>query len=362
MAAAKEVEGLDCGAGAPEGIGLVLRTRFDEMYNLREAVLGPEDVKGVHDMRVASRRLRSALRDFRGFYERKGLPKRRLKEVARALGDVRDQDVAIEALEEMLSEASGAAAEGVGRLIDERRGLRARARHKLGPLVAEEPLGELRRKFLSWLEHAGYGGGRDKPSVRRSLGTAQAVSFRRAGAEVIESRLTEVLGLGDSIHHPFEFEPLHRMRIASKRLRYALELFSPCWGGTLKPVAREVSELQTALGDLRDCDTWIADLGPRLDLQRGESEGAGVGVTDPRVRPAATWLLGRFTRERGEHFCRALECWQKWEADGFFGRVRNTLRDAQTSKQASAKAPAAAEGVSAEPAPATHEPGAETAS
>ena len=335
MAAAKEIEGLDCGAGALEGIALVLRTRFGEMFDLRSEALGAEEVKGVHDMRVSSRRLRSALRDFRDFYGRKGLPKRRLKEVARALGDVRDHDVALDALEKMRAEADGAAAEGIEHLINERRAVRERARARLAPVIAEEPLGELRQKFLTWLEHS-CSGGRE---VKRTHGATQIASFRQAGVEVIGSRLEELLELGDSVHHPFNFEPLHRARIAAKRLRYALELFSPCWGGALKPLAREVSELQTALGDLRDCDTWIEDLGPRLDRRREQSDSIVLRVADLPVRPAAAWLLGHFTKERGEHFNRALTLWQGWEAEGFFGRVRETLHHAPViSPEATASA------------------------
>ena len=330
MAAAKEIEGLDCESGALEGIALVLWTRFGEMYDLRGEALGHEDAKGVHDMRVASRRLRSVLRDFRGFYERKGLPKRRLKEVAGALGDVRDQDVAIHALEKMRAEAGDAAAEGIEQLINERRELRESARAKLGLVIAEEPLSELQQKFFTWLEHMG-GGGRDKRGARRSHGSAQSLSFRQAGVEVIESRLKELLELGDSVYHPYEFETLHRARIAAKRLRYALELFSPCWGGRLKPIAHDVSELQTALGDLRDCDTWIADLGPRLDHRRGQSDAIVLRVADLPVRPAAARLLNHFVKERGDHFNRALTLWQEWETEGFFGRMRETLHDAQAN-------------------------------
>ena len=139
--------------------------------------------------------------------------------------------------------------------------------------------------------------------------------------------MTELLELSDSLNHPFDFEPLHRMRISAKRLRYALELFSPCWGGTLKPAAREVSELQTALGDLRDCDTWIEDLGPRLDRRRGDKSETAARPASPRVRPAVVWLLGHFTRERGEHYRRALTLWEEWEGGGFFGRVSDALRD-----------------------------------
>jgi CHAD domain-containing protein len=327
MAAAKEIEGLDCAAGAHEGIALVLRTRFGEMYDLRGEALGHEDAKGVHDMRVASRRLRSALRDFGGFYERKGLPRRRLREVAGALGEVRDQDVAVDALRKLQPEAGDAAAEGIEHLINERRELRERGRVRLGPVLAEGPLGELQQKFFAWLER--LGGGHEKRGARRAPGTAHGKSFRQAGVEVIESRLAELLELGDSVYHPFDLDPLHEMRIAAKRLRYALELFSPCWGGALKPIAHEVSELQGALGDLRDCDAWIDDLGPRLDRRRDPSEAIVLRAADLSVRPAAAWLLDRFTKERGEHFSRALTLWQEWEARNFFGQVRETLHGAR---------------------------------
>ena len=326
MAAAKEIEGLDCGARSLESIGLVLRTRFGEMYELRDAVLGDDDAKGVHDMRVASRRLRSALRDFQGFYERKGLPRRRLREVAGALGEVRDQDVAIGALEEMRADASGAVAEGLEELISERRELRRRARARLTPVIMGEPLTQLQMKFSAWLERLGDDG-RDKQGTHITLTPAHGMTFRQSGVEVIEARMEELLEFGDSLNRPFDFEPLHEARISAKRLRYALELFSPCWGGTLKAAAHEVSELQTALGDLRDCDTWIADLGPRLDRQRDKSGDTDAPPVNPRVRPAVVWLLTHFTKERGEHYSKALALWEKWEADAFFVRVREALRD-----------------------------------
>src|ERR1700750_488555 len=101
MATAEKLEGFDCEAGALEGIRAVLRGRLAEMYDLRAVALRWEEIEGVHRMRVASRRLRSALRDFDDFIESKGVPQRRLKEVADALGKVRDQDVAIAALEKV---------------------------------------------------------------------------------------------------------------------------------------------------------------------------------------------------------------------------------------------------------------------
>ena len=60
-------------------------------------------------MRVASRRLRSALRDFLPYLRKRGLSsvQKRLRNIADALGEVRDHDVAIMALEELEKEQTG---------------------------------------------------------------------------------------------------------------------------------------------------------------------------------------------------------------------------------------------------------------
>src|SRR4051794_18275583 len=107
MAKAKEIEGLNCEARAADEIGLVLSARLEEMCGFGAAALEPSDPAGVHDMRVASRRVRSALRDFKPYLRRRKLNRSaaELKRVAKALGAVRDADVAIKALEELQEKA-----------------------------------------------------------------------------------------------------------------------------------------------------------------------------------------------------------------------------------------------------------------
>ncbi len=73
MAKATEIVGLDCEASAAQAIVIVLRARFAEMCALRDAALEWSEPEGVHDMRVASRRLRSALRDFAPFMRKRKL-------------------------------------------------------------------------------------------------------------------------------------------------------------------------------------------------------------------------------------------------------------------------------------------------
>jgi len=207
----------------------------------------------------------------------------------------------------------------------------------------------LREKFLSRLEKVGVGVRRKKKG-KRVRGARGVVSFRQAGRLVIESRVEELREFGDSLHHPFNVEPLHEMRIAAKRLRYALEMLAPCWGGRLSSCSREVAELQTALGELRDCDIWIEDLGARLDRHQDEAEGAGGHAADSRIRLAAVWLLNHFTKERGKHFRRALGRWHKWETGGFFERMRAALEDAhEAAPETHAAVPEADAGAGAEP-------------
>src|SRR5690349_12987161 len=133
MAKAKRIKGIKCNDGAPLGIRLVLETRFEEMYGFRQAALDWSDPEGVHSMRVASRRLRSAMRDFMPYLRQRGLTSvlKQTKAIAAALGEVRDQDVAISALEKIQKQASAEVAAALQQLIDERKERRNESRDNL---------------------------------------------------------------------------------------------------------------------------------------------------------------------------------------------------------------------------------------
>src|SRR5829696_8612819 len=102
MAKAKRIRGLRSDMPATAGIRLVLISRLGEMQGWRDAALDWTDPEGVHSMRVASRRLRSILRDVTPYVHKRRLSgaTKQLKKIAGALGEVRDHDVALIALEE----------------------------------------------------------------------------------------------------------------------------------------------------------------------------------------------------------------------------------------------------------------------
>jgi CHAD domain-containing protein len=393
MGKQKWIEGLDCDAAARAGIAFVLRAKLDEMCALRDAALDFSDIEGVHKMRVASRRLRSALRDFQPYLERAVSPDR-LKAVARALGRVRDEDVAIEMMEGLIEEADEEAREGIRRLAFKRRARRDEARAALISAVGDAALTELREKFNSQLERASAEprrkSGRAVPKGEgdgaagsdgaagvvaaveavESVGTAAvvvvaikgdggggaakiveavgAVGAPEAGAEagadrqegprfsdvggrIVRARFRELREAGRSLYRPFDVEPLHEMRIRAKRLRYAVELFEQCWGEPVAPFASEIAKMQEYLGDLHDCDVWIEELGRRL---RRRSKRAARTAHEAAERRAASWLLRHFSKARARHYAKALALWDSWESMNFAAILDASVEEARARSHA----------------------------
>jgi CHAD domain-containing protein len=111
----------------------VVRVRTAELFEYGDGVLDTRDIERVHDMRVASRRLRAVLEIFAPCFppgEYKGVL-RDVKQLADALGERRDPDVHIDALQAFSRALSAANKPGVARLIDEQRARQTRGNEAL---------------------------------------------------------------------------------------------------------------------------------------------------------------------------------------------------------------------------------------
>lgn len=306
MAKAKEIAGLDCAAAAIESAALVLRARFDEMLAYRPAALDFADIEGVHAMRVAMRRLRSALRDFSFLLNQSRLRalKKDLKQIADALGRVRDEDVGIAGLEKRQSEIKNKQIlKGLEMFIEERRAAQKRAQIDLTEMLVEARVIELRTRFEAGLETA------FKKNSR-----AENLSFEQAGREVINRNLRDFADLSEKIYAAFDGRALHRLRIAAKRLRYSLQLFAVCRSDEeFKQFAKEISEMQTFLGDLHDREAQIENLSRRL---------CETGAARKSEQAAAEWLLTHLFRERAAHYRDALRLWREWRESDFLERLQ----------------------------------------
>lgn len=151
MAPARPVRGLSCEDTFVEAAGKIIWTRFDEMMSYRDAALKGKSPDGVHDMRVASRRLRAALELFRDVFPRREF-KTMLSEVkglADALGGVRDLDVMLQRLEEDMAGRPGPQRLALKSLIDDLGASRLEARRALKQSISGLEDSDFARQFLS---------------------------------------------------------------------------------------------------------------------------------------------------------------------------------------------------------------------
>ncbi|MCP9493682.1 MAG: CHAD domain-containing protein [Pyrinomonadaceae bacterium MAG19_C2-C3] len=350
MARAKNIENFDCNSEPHQAALAILRARLGEMIDLQSAALDFTNIEGVHDMRVASRRLRSAMSDFEILFDDDDFRdlERSVKLTARKLGAVRDEDVAIDALEKIAAQADPEIAAGINGFIEARAVHRDAARLELTHAVTNKKLADLRDAFgevaASYSSPSEIKSAPDESAIAKSdhanvetkddavghdEGNKDATrnddEFRQVGREVVNRRWRKLIKHAASLYRPLEPEPLHRLRIEAKRLRYALELFDACFDGKLNELSKEVAVMQSALGELHDLDVWVVTFGDVL-IQAGKSAKAKKkpGTTaqpDTSQQAAALWLLDYFTKQRPKHYRVALEQWQQWQTDDFAARL-----------------------------------------
>lgn len=323
MTRAKEVENLDCDADVLTGARQVLQTRLIEVCEFREAALDWSDIEGVHDMRVATRRLRSALRDFKPYlkqtnnYHKLKDFNAQIKTLADALGAVRDLDVQIESLEKLPTQVTKAAEarEGIEHLIDERKIERETKRHTLVETLNKIDLEKLPEMLADALK-----------DVKNNKDKTDA--YRTSAREIISNSYQAFVKLSGALTRPRAANRLHRLRIAAKRLRYALELFAPCFKTDTKDFAKQIAEIQKSLGKLHDCDVWLDELAKRMKRKKyraGENE-------QHAAREAIIRLLIHFNSERTRAFHDSLMCWKEWEHQNFDSNLLESCGIENSSK------------------------------
>jgi CHAD domain-containing protein len=145
VAKARPIEGLSAEVPYARAAARVVSVRAAELRQHAEGVLDVSEIERVHDMRVATRRLRAALEVFRPCFPRR-LYRATLGEVkslADALGERRDRDVTIAALGQIAETMDSADRPGLESLIGALRAEQSRANEALAPRVTSERLDAL---------------------------------------------------------------------------------------------------------------------------------------------------------------------------------------------------------------------------
>jgi CHAD domain-containing protein len=134
----------------------IVRVRARELFDHAEGVLDTRDIERVHDMRVASRRLRAVLEIFAPCFpasEFKGVL-RDVKQLADALGERRDPDVHIDAMAEFATKVTAAQRPGVERLLERQRERQAAGNEILAAELDRVERRELHDRLLALADQA----------------------------------------------------------------------------------------------------------------------------------------------------------------------------------------------------------------
>jgi CHAD domain-containing protein len=149
VAKAKPIPDLTADDPYAEAAAKVVEVRAGELVEQAQGVLDTGDIERVHDMRVASRRLRATLEIFEPCFPEK--PYRQalgeVKRLADALGERRDRDVAVASLRGFNAQMSSPDRRGIESLIDRLGGEQLEANETLAPLVEEANLRSLRESL-----------------------------------------------------------------------------------------------------------------------------------------------------------------------------------------------------------------------
>jgi CHAD domain-containing protein len=289
------IRGLGPDSRLEEAARRLVSSRLADVRHEQDALDGQLTEDGVHDLRVATRRLRAALKVFRRMGGLAPL-EREVKKLQDALGEVRDLHVQGAWLKQVARKEKPA----------KRAGFEALRASVESPLGAKEQ--RLRRVLKRW----------DARTVPALLDEAKRLKGpgRYGGPRVrrqLRRRLREVKRLIEDYAAAPDAPTAHELRKEVKKLRYEAELFRPAMRRRMEALLEALVPLQELLGELHDADV-------RLGLLEGF---AAKGTAAERT--AARALQERVREERAERAARTARELQRWHTERLTRGLRQLL-------------------------------------
>jgi len=249
--------------------------------HLTAAIAGKDS--GVHRTRVASRRLRETVPVLtEGLHHTKGRKAgRKLRRLTQALGAVRELDVTLHLIDELAERASvprPALAEVRAHVMEAREERRKLMLTRLGRVDTDK----LARRLKTVREALLH------PTPGHNWRPALALRVVRRAR-----RLDKAIESAGQIYAP---EALHLVRIAAKKLRYALEIADESGAAPCRETVRTIKRVQDTLGRLHDLQVlqhYVAAVGALPRARRGTPD-AGLEVLSRLIEDECRHLHGRY--------------------------------------------------------------------
>jgi CHAD domain-containing protein len=244
-----------------------------------------DDPEQLHDMRVACRRLRAALKLFRPVYPGREADRLRrgLGDFGRRLGEVRDLDIFIDDVGRRCGGLRSVDAAAAAPLLLHLERERVRARERLREALDSADFAALKRDLAALRPCA--------PSV------SAAEALPRFASRAVRRAHGRVRRLSRDLAPDTPAGEYHRLRLAVKRLRYTLEFFDDLYGAAAKRPLADLVDAQDRLGRRQDAQIAVEMLNR-------------IVVEDPAGFTPGSWLalgeLMQIHRERAKKLRRRL--------------------------------------------------------
>lgn len=224
----------------------ILAFHWNQLLESESPTREGDNPEALHEMRVATRRLRAAMRDLRVPLGKAALVPfvEDIHWLAQLLGSIRDLDVFLQWLKAYGGQAPTAERPWVDRVIGDRQTERAQRRAELIEALDSTRYKAFRERFSEFVK--------EKPSGAPKSKGPQGTLFELASTKVAkqDKRILKK-AKGANLKH---LKRLHRLRIEFKRLRYTSEFFSSLYPRGLKRLIKTSTHLQDALGVVHDSD------------------------------------------------------------------------------------------------------------
>ena len=220
--------GVDASLSLGELAFAVLRRQFAAMRAHEPGTRLGEDPEELHDMRVATRRMRAAIKIFQdALPERSRWLREELRHFAGVLGAVRDLDVHIEEVKG-LSSGNGEEDEALAAVIASLERRRAEARGRMLEALDSERYARFESSFAEMLRRGPYVAGTPEaaPTNGSSGASTANVPALEAAPGILGRLYSKWRKAAKGLERSSHAEEFHDLRKKGKRLRYATEFFS----------------------------------------------------------------------------------------------------------------------------------------
>jgi len=279
----------------------------------------------IHDLRVASRRIRTALSIFGDLFPKQKLKKWEgtIRSITRTFGERRDRDVQIEFLKNQLAlvtdkKLRSGIARLYLRLVQKRKKEEAKLENQLSMLQKNQDILTMQDTMQQIIQ---------TPAPEGYPAQLYQLAFQS-----IYTRLDQFLYYEVFLHHPENIHELHLMRIAAKHLRYALEIFLPLYNGQLDEYLTIMKAIQQKLGLIHDCDVWVIFI-PKFAEAEKQRTRKYYGRSSPinRLMPGFLYIQENRKEEREKLYADFLQEWQMWKSTERWLKLRELVLQATIS-------------------------------